>query len=50
MPARPHVVDPKVMTDLIFAARLCVPTRLCAMFSLNKPRSIFSTLETTLGH
>lgn len=41
------------MIDLTFAAHLQVPTYLCPTFSLCKPGSIFSTLETaseTLAH
>ena len=40
----PAVIDSKAVINLTI--RLHVPTSLCPTFSLDKPRSIFSTLET----
>ena len=45
-PTRPHVTDPKIMTDLTCTAHLHIPANLCPTFSLHKPGIIFSTLET----
>lgn len=44
----PRMVDPKRATDLTFSACLPVSTDLCPTFSLHKPESIFSTLETVV--
>jgi len=43
------MTEPKTMIDLTFTAHLHVPADLCPTFSLYKPGSIFSTLETAFG-
>lgn len=43
MLARPHITDPKAVTDLNFTAHLHVPTNFCSTFPSYKP------LETVLN-
>ena len=49
MPARPPTIDPRTRLDLTCIACLHVPTNLCPTFSLYKPSTIFSTLESVFG-
>lgn len=49
MPPRLPMINSKTMTDLTGIAHLHGPTNLCPPFSLHKPSSIFSTLETAFA-